>query len=372
MQRTVYGVIGFIFPNLPGDLFMSDVIYEDKERNIVIERSSTYSPAFVALLERTVWGTSGVLYSKHGVANALDRIGEPHFLTLTENGEPVTVAVRIRKTTRVGQNAYSAFYLAALAVDRPKMARGYGKLLTEQSRLHFLREVGERGMLYGYIEANNVRSLELNKKVGFQPVGLFHAVMFSRLRPKDDASMRRLKEIERETLVQLLNDQYKDHGLLDFEHSVKVDDYYALRQGGGIVAGVQAQRLHWTMRRLPGAGGLILVKMLPCVPILRRLFTAGNYHFLRLGNIYVRRGHEAEVFTLIAALLARQHLNSAIAFMDKRSSVYQRIAAAGNFGMLNAVMDVSMHVIADFNGVPEKEIAEIRRRPLCVSPMDMI
>lgn len=61
---------------------MSDVIYEDKERNIVIERSSTYSPAFVALLERTVWGTSGVLYTEHGVAKALARIGEPHFLPL--------------------------------------------------------------------------------------------------------------------------------------------------------------------------------------------------------------------------------------------------------------------------------------------------
>ena len=350
---------------------MSDVIYEDKERNIVIQRSSTYTLPFVSLLELTVWGTSGALYSKHGVGKALARIGEPHFLTLTVNDELVAVAVRIRKTTRVGENAYSAFYLAVLAVDRPKMARGYGKLLTEQSRLHFLREVGERGMLYGYIEASNVRTLELNKKVGFQPVGLFHAVMFSRLRPKDDAPVRRLKETERETLVQLLNDLYTDHALLDFEQSVRVDDYYVLRRGGEIVAGVQAERLHWTIRRLSGVSDLILVKVLPYVPILRRLFTAGNYHFLRLGNIYVRRGHEAEVFTLIAALLARQHLNSAMAFMDKRSSVYQRIAAAGNFGMLNAVMDVSMHVMADFNGVPEEEIAEIRRRPLCVSPMDV-
>jgi hypothetical protein len=349
---------------------MYDVIYEDKERNIVIQRSSTYTPAFIALLERTVWGTSGVLYTEHGVANALDRIGEPHFLTLTVNDELVAVAVRIRKTTRVGQNVYRAFYLAALAVDRPKMARGYGKLLTEQSRLHFLREVGERGMLYSYIEAGNVRSLELNKKVGFQPLGLFHAVMFSRLRPKDDARVRRLKETERETLVQLLNDQYTDHALLDFEHSVKANDYYVLKRAGEIVAGVQTEERHWTIRRLPGAGGLILVKVLPYIPILRRLFTAGNYHFLKLGNIYARMRHEAEIFTLIEALLARQHLNYGSALMDKRSPVYKRITAAGKFGMVNAITDVPVHVLADFNGVPEEEIAEIRRRPLCFSPTD--
>lgn len=351
---------------------MSDVIYEDKERNIVIQRSSNYTSAFISLLERTAWGTREVLYNMHGVAKTLDRIGEPHFLTLTENGKLVAVAVRIKKTTRVGKNAYNAFCLAALAVDAPKIGLGYGKLLTEQSRFHFLKEVGERGMLYGYIEAGNVRSLELNKKVGFQPIGLFHTVMFSRLRPKDDARVGRLKETERETLVELLNEQYADHALLDFEQSVKVDDYYVLRQASKIVAGVQAEQLHWTIRRLPGAGGLILVKVLPYIPILHRLFTTRNYYFLKLGNFYARMGHEAEIFTLIKALLARQHLNSGMAFMDKQSPVYRRIASAGKFGMLNAGMNVAMHVIADFNSVPEDEMAEIRRLPLCISPMDVL
>jgi len=351
---------------------MSDVIYEDKKRNIVIQRSSTYTLPFVSLLERTVWGTSGALYSKHGVGKALARIGEPHFLTLTVNDELVAVAVRIRKTTRVGENAYDAFNLAALAVNAPKRGRGYGKLLTEQSRLYFLRQLRERGMLYGYIETGNVRSLELNKKVGFQPVGLFHTVMFSRLRPKDDTRVGRLKETERQTVVQLLNDQYEDHALLDFEQSVKVGNYFVLRQAGEIVAGVQAERLHLTIRRLPGVSGLILVKVLPYIPVLRRMFDATNCHFFKLGNIYARMGHVAEVFTLIWALLARQHLSSGVAFMDKRSSVYRLIAAAGKFGMLNAGMNVAMQVTADFKDVPEEEIAEIRRRPLCISPMDII
>lgn len=351
---------------------MSDVIYRSQEGNIVIRRSSTCDPPFIALLERTVWGTKEVLYTKHGMAKELGRIRHPYFLTLTENGELVAVAVRSRKATRVGENVYKAFSLDSLAVDAPKMGRGYGKLLTAQSRLHFLKEVGEPGMLYGYIEASNVRSRQLNEKVGFQPIGLFQAVIFSRLRPKDDARVRRLKETERETLVQLLNSQYADHALLDFEESVKVGDYYVVERLGEIVAGVQAERLHRTMKRLPGTRGLILVKVLPYIPILRRLFTAGSYQFLRLGNLYAKKGHEAKVFTLIEALLARQRLSSAMAFMDKRSSVYRRIAAAGKFGLLNAAVDLTWHVIADFNGVADEEIAEIRQRPLCISPMDMI
>ena len=83
-------------------------------------------------------------------------------------------------------------------------------------------------------------------------------------------------------------------------------------------------------------------------------------------------GYEAAVFTLVEALLAREHLHAGVAFMDKRSPVYQRLAAAGKFGLLNAGLGATLHVIADFNAVPEEEIAELRRRPLCISPMDVI
>jgi L-amino acid N-acyltransferase YncA len=351
---------------------MSDVIYEDKARNLIIRRETTYTSALVALLEQTVWGTRGVLYTMHEVAAVLDRIVEPHFLSLKENDELVAVAVRSRKTTRVGGEVYSAFHLAMLAVESAKVGQGYGRLLAEQSRHYFLNEVGERGMLYGYIEAGNARSLQLNQKLGYRFIGQFHTTMFSRLWPNDNVHVRRLEETERATLVQLLNDQYADYALVDFDQSVRADEYYVWEQAGEIVAGVQTERLHWTIVRLPGARGAILVKTLPYLPLLRRLFDARDYHFLRLGNIYARPGHEAKIFTLIEALLARQHLHSGMAFMDKHGPVYQRMAAAGTFGVLNMGMGAAMHVIADFNRVPEEEIAEIQRRPLCLSPMDVL
>jgi GNAT superfamily N-acetyltransferase len=308
----------------------------------------------------------------HGVAQSLNRLAEPHFLSLKEHDELVAAAVRSRKMVRVGENVYNAFHLALLAVDARKIGHGYGKLMVEQSRRHFLKEVGTRGLLYGYIEAGNTRSLALNQRLGYQPIGLSHTVMFSRLRPQDDARVGRLAATERQGLIQLLNEQYADHGLLDFEQSVQGEAYFVLRQGGEIIAGVQAEQLHRTIQRLPGASGRMMLAVLPRLPILRRLFAAKDCHLLRLGNVYARMGQEAALFTLIEALLAREHLHAGVAFVDKRSSVHRRIAAAGKFGLLNAVLGATLHVIADFNAVPEEEIAELRRRPLCISPIDVI
>jgi hypothetical protein len=214
---------------------VSEVIYEDRERHLVIERSSTYTPACIALLERTVWGTHGLTYTMCGVAQSLNRLTEPHFLSLKEDDELIAVAVRSRKRVRVGENTYNAFHLALLAVEEHKIGQGYGKFLAEQSRRHFLREVGPGGLLYGYIEASNAHSLALHQRLGYQPLGVFHTVMFSRLRPRDDGRVGRLAATERHVLVQRLNEQYADHAVLDFEQSVKVEAYFVLKQGGEVM-----------------------------------------------------------------------------------------------------------------------------------------
>jgi hypothetical protein len=116
----------------------------------------------------------------------------------------------------------------------------------------------------------------------------------------------------------------------------------------------------------------MVLQMLPYIPMLRRLCSAKDSHFLRFGNVYARMGCEAAVFILMEALLARWHLHAGVAFMDKRSPLGRRVAAGGKFGLLNAGLGATLHVIADFNAVPEEEIAELRRRPLCISPMDVI
>jgi GNAT superfamily N-acetyltransferase len=351
---------------------LGEVIFEDNERNLMIRRSSTLNPAFLRFLERTVWGSAGVQYTMADMAGVLQRIKEPHFLSITENDELVAVSTLIQKTTRLAGQDYSAFYSYALAVDPPKRGHGYGALMAGQALRYGLSKMGEKGIFYGYVEADNTRSLKTVQTVGRISLGQYHILVISRFCPQDDVRLKMTEEAEREKVVQLLSEQYVDHALLDFEQSINTGDYFTLREGGEILAGIQIERRHLNLKHLPGLSGLILVKVLPQIPYLRRLFPHRNYHFLTFGNIYAKEGREAEIFGLMEALLARHQLHFGMVYMDKRSPVYQRLAVAGEFGIINSLLDVPVQVMVYFKGFSKSEIADIRRQPLFISMMDPV
>ena len=115
-----------------------------------------------------------------------------------------------------------------------------------------------------------------------------------------------------------------------------------------------------------------MLKILPHIPWVRRLFPQGNYHFLTLGNIYIREGNERDLFILIEAVLAKHQLNFGMVYLDRRSPIYQRLTQAGKFGVINALVTVPVHVMAYLNGFTANEMAEIHRQPLFMSMMDPV
>ena len=348
-----------------------DIIYEDRDRRLVLRCQRTCPPALVALWERIEWGTQGVLYTMPSIAQSIADMSEPYFLTLDEEGELVGGYAFNRTLVGVGDRRYPAFYRSLLATAPSHRGRGLGKLLVEQAKHHFQEIVGQQGILYGYIEEENLRSLEVSRGVGYSPIGTFSVLLLTRFSPKHRCAIEQVAASECDSVVQGLETLYQDHALTNFEHSVRADDYYILRRANDIVAGIQAKRCRWTIERLPGIGGRILLGALSWESLARRLVDPQQYEFLRLGNAYVQPGYERDWFALVETVLAKQRLVSGMLFMDKCSPVYQRLISAGRFSWLNTITNISGRVMAGFKNVSEEEIAEIRRRPLCFPPTEM-
>ncbi len=351
---------------------MPEVIFEDTARHLVIERSGACNAAFAELLARTVWGSGGVRYTMPGIAETLQNLKEPHFLSLKEKGDLAAVLTVIPKKVLLGGQNYPACYSYALAVEPNRRRRGYGALLSEQALRFGLGLLGEKGVYYGYVEADNSNSLKTLEKVGRRAIGQFRILAVSRVLPKDDARLEPPAATEKGRLVRLLTEQYEDHALLDLEQSVKWEDYHLIREGKEIVAGLQCQRGHLSIKYLPGPGGVVLTKVLPYIPILRSLFPHRNFRFLNIGNIYADSGREAEIFTLMEALLARNRLHFGMIYLDPRSPIYQRLMAAGKFGALNKLINVPVQVMAFLKGFTAAETAGIRRQPLFISMQDPV
>lgn len=351
---------------------MSELIFEDKNRGLKLQRSSTYTPEFVDFLQHIVWGSGGVQYTMPHVADSLNRFQNPHFFSLTDSGQLVAVTSINQKTTRLLGETHPACYSYGIAVHPAKRRLGYGTLMAEQRWRYGLSLMGPKGLFYGYIEAGNTNSLRTITKVGSKSLGLYHALFVSRLFPKDQARVQKLDKTMEKRMVDLLTDLYADHALLDLDQSVRVEDYYIIREGSEITAGVQCHRQQLMIERLPGVSGLFFTRILPHIPGGRGLFPGRTLHFLALGNIYVKRGKEETFFEVMEALLARHTLHFAMIYLDKRSPVYRRLTSAGKFGLFHAFIDVPVHVMGYFKGFSAGEVAAISRQPLFVSMNDPV
>jgi GNAT superfamily N-acetyltransferase len=351
---------------------MSEIIFKDNSRNLSIRQSSTYAPEFLALLERTIWGSGGLKYTVNGLADILNRIHHPHFLSLEENGNLIGVLTLIQKITRLRQRDYPAIYYYGFAVEESKRGRGYGTLLAEQALNYALSKIGEKGIFYGYVDSDNIRSLKALQKVRQKSLGLYHSLIISRLSPRNDDRLTKLEESKKEQLIQLLYEQYDNHSLVDFEQSVKAEGYYVLTQGKEIIAGLQCEKHYLNIKYLPGVTGFFLLKLLPYIPVLCNLVQGGDFDFLALGNIYVKEGYEPTLFKLIEAVLAKYQFNFAMIYMDKRSRIYQRLERERKFGIFNLLVNAPVHVMAYLKGFTETEMAEIQRQPIFISAMDLV
>ncbi len=348
---------------------MAELIFEDE--SLVIRSQPTASDDMVSLIARTVWGSGGTRYQLRDAQAKAELLKGSHFIGLYIGGRLAGVYVLRRKQVTIGKGRYDAYYRTFLALEPERRGRGYGTLLVANTRRHFLTELSGKGLLYGYIEAGNAVSLRVSKRAGYRPVASFCTQAFSRLRPRPHPAVRPLGADRASVAVAQLNALYAKHQLRDFHQSLDPDRYLVLEDDTGIVAGVQIELCDWMITHLPGLQGFLLVHLVSRTPFLRRVFDARRCRFLKFGNLYARPGCEFHLFTLMESALAYHRVGSAIIFYDPRSPVFQRIAAAGNFGVLQSGVGARVHITASWLGLSTTDAKQLEEKPVVLSPLDI-
>lgn len=348
-----------------------ELIFEDDRGYVAIRRQDELSREMVNLAAATVWGSGGTRYRVCDIEAKLNRITNPEFVTLHVGDRLAGFYALLGKQVTIEQTRFNAYYRTFLTLAPACRGRGYGALMAEQAKRHFSKKLDGPGLLYGYVEADNLASLNSLKRAGYESVASFLSTVFSRWRPQVDHRCRGLGRTEHAEMTARLTSLYEDHVLLDFDQSLEPDAYWVLESGGSIVAGVQVETCHWRILSLPGISGALLVHVASRAPGLRRLFDARNCRFLKLGNLYAAPGEEAFLFPLMDSVLAMSNLNSAVIFHDPRSAVFARIRESGRFGILNSGIDATVHVMAAIPGLTLQQQQALRNKPVLISPMDV-
>ncbi|MCK5280392.1 MAG: hypothetical protein KAK04_17680, partial [Cyclobacteriaceae bacterium] len=111
---------------------------------------------------------------------------------------------------------------------------------------------------------------------------------------------------------------------VSFENLFRQGEYFIIMENGKMVCGVQAIPDQWEILEMPGAGGKILMTVLPKIPVLKRLFNP-TYKFVFLESIFCSEGYERQLSLLLESALQYFKVNSGILCLDKKSTMYSKV-----------------------------------------------
>ncbi len=353
----------------PTPIDPNEIIYAKDQ--LVITVSKQASKEAIALLKRTVYGTHGPKYQHTGQEKKCLHIADPYFFNLWVNENLAGAYCLSGRVVNIKIGKMKSYYGRYLTIHPQYMGKGYGQLLKRKA-VEYMEKVNKQPyLLYSYIEEHNQRSLKISENEGFLSIGKLDTVIFSRLYPKKDKRFQRLNSSELIHMLGLLEEAYKDYCLVNFEQVYYEQNYFILKDQGEIIAGVQANPIEWRIIDLPGLSGKIIIKIVPKIPIVKRLINPNKYQFVALEALYFKAGREADLFKLLESVIAHFQYTSALIVLDEKASICKLLKDSGKLGIMNSLKsNISTLVMIQANGFDAINIKAHESQPIYTSSFD--
>lgn len=347
------------------------VIFEQAPYRLTLQNKADSKA--IGLLKRTLWGTKETVYQHQHTEQNIDKVPEPSFFNLERQEELIGTCCFSKRSTTANGQTYDAWYSRYFSIDAQKQGGVFGSMILKHIRSYFEKEIHSPSIFYAYVDASNIRSHKLLNFIGFKKIRSFATLTFSRLYPKKDSRISLIATEDKGVMLGLLQEAYKDHILHNFNILFFEEKYFVLKKENKIIAGIRVNRAHWVIRSLSGWAGKIIIKFLPHIPVLSRLFNPKDFCFAAFDGMYSKAGHEKELFILMESVCAMLNVSIGIMWLDSESPLYHRLKGAGNWGIMDKLKEnIPAHVIAAFKNVSQDEQQVISNCPVYISAVDII
>jgi hypothetical protein len=230
---------------------------------------------------------------------------------------------------------------------------------------------GDKHILYAFVESMNERSKNLVNKAGYDYIRSFLTVAFSRFTPKQNKRVTKLLESEKDKMVSLLNEYYRGYSFFSTDYSFYGDNYYILKEGDEIIAGVNAIPSVYKVYDIPGIWGWVMMHILPKTPWYRRLFKPGEFRYLVFDAIYCKKGKESLLASLFESACAAEGYHTALTWLDDRSQLFDKMKTEVKMGALNRMLNAKPGLVyTKFINLTQEEKEYFYDAPAYISGFD--
>lgn len=328
----------------------------------------------IDFLDSISWGAEGAVYEHKNTAEHFKVISNPYLLSIEQEGRILGTAVFCNPQVKVQGASFNYYYTRYFASSPEVRGKGVVKRLAIEVMRAIRNDEMRKTIFVGFIEKGNKSSHRVTEAAGYKPIATIQTLGFSRFFPKLSQKVEKVvTDAARKEVIHMLEKEYAEHALVHFDYIFDQDNYYVIRENGRIIAGCQFHKAHWVVNRMPGLIGKVILKILPKIPLLNRLFNPKRFEFLAFEGVYVEKGREKVLHKLFEHLLAQEDLRSALIWMDRRSPYFEQLQAYGNLGLINSfVKDSQVLIMASYQNLSKEEVALVEKLPLYAAAFDYI
>lgn len=230
----------------------------------------------------------------------------------------------------------------------------------------------DKHIMYAFVESMNERSKNLVNQVGYEYIRSFLTVAFSRFNPKPDSRVSKITSHgEKKTMESLLKDFYRDYAFFSTEYSFYGDRYYVLKEGGEIIAGVNALPSTYKIYDIPGVWGWVIMNVLPRSPYYKRLFHPEEFRHVIFDALYCKKGCEEVLPDLFETVCAMESFNTGLLWLDDHSDLYDILRTSTRMGAINRMLNAKPGLVyARFVNMTDEEKEYFYDAPAYISGFD--
>jgi len=315
-------------------------------------------------------GTNGAIYQHLHTSEKINLLHQPHFFTIFRNENVIGNITFCEREISLQDKKINSLYIRYFAFRNAFQSNGiknenkknsvfekYVKSLLETSNLNLDEPEYEPMIYWAYIDPENNRSLNMGERFNFEKIGSFKTIAFSRFFPKKSESVYLSHKNEREEILNHLNEYYKDYSFYSPIHLFENNNYFVYKnKEGKIIAGIQANKVHWKIKALPGFKGKIMVNLLPYIPFVRRIINPKKYSFLATEGFFCVKDEEGCLTAFFSGILSLQKVNSLLFWVDENDNRLNSLFKNIKLGSLQKIKsDNSIDILAKFNNFPTSE-----------------
>ena len=329
--------------------------------NLTIEVETSPSEELMEHMHQTVMGQPGGMQYHHtDLEKKMNSGDENYFMYLRKSGKMLGSAGFCNKPTETDGIEHDSWLIRYFSIKvpirgLPKKRKSKEDLKDENKRTtvlgRFIQPVfadpaqlregetraDQAAIVFAIIDQTNLRSMNFSAQMGLETVGSMAGFTFSRLRPRRSNRIETVEENQRADILIQIREFYKDYTLFYSDYIFNNDDYFVIKEGGRMVAGVQIYPVTWKVVDFGNKLTNRAASLLGRIPSLRKRINKDEISFLAFDAIYCKPGCEKLLYELLEGVLEHTKHNLAMMMMDLESDLYALFKENKKLGILHKI-----------------------------------